>query len=100
MTSQMTKCIKGYHAQSDRMMMMIKLRGNPFDLSSVQVCDTTEQGDEDEVDRFYEELEEVMDQMKDHKTTIVGDLDTKVGNFFLFRTHFILRKTKNILFLL
>ena len=79
LNKKMASCIKGYWTRSDRV-ILVKLNGAPFDLNIIQVYAPTCDGSEEEVNQFYGELSEVMEQCKRHEINIVmGDLNSKVG---------------------
>lgn len=80
MTSpKVAKCLKGYWAVSDRV-LVVKIRGKPFDITIIQVYAPTSERDEDEVDEFYNKLDQAIDQCMNHEITIVmGDMNAKVG---------------------
>ena len=79
LSRKMTSYIKGYWARSDRV-ILVKLNGAPFDLNIIQVYAPTCEGSEEEVNKFYEDLDEVMEQCKRHEINVViGDLNSKVG---------------------
>ena len=79
MSTRVAKCVMGYWAVSDRV-LVVKIKGKPFDINIVQVYAPTSERDEDEVDEFYDKVDEVLDQCKNHEITIVmGDVNAKVG---------------------
>lgn len=58
----------------------MKIRGKPFNTNILQVYTPTSEGDEDEVNEFYDEFDEAVDQCKKHEIPIVmGDINAKVG---------------------
>ena len=70
----------GYWAISDRV-LLVKIRGNPFNICIIQVYAPTSQHDEDSVNRFYDEVTKAKEQCKQHDIVLVmGDLNARVGN--------------------
>jgi hypothetical protein len=73
------KSVKNYWPVSDRV-IAIKLQGKPFDICIVQSYAPTSDYEDEEVDGFYEDLDNVMRQMKSQDVKIVmGDFNAKVG---------------------
>ena len=54
-----SNAIKGYRAISDRM-IVVKLQGKPLDINIIQVYAPTTKNSEEEIGRFYDELDEAM----------------------------------------
>ena len=80
LNKEISNCILGYWTVSERI-LLIKLRGQPFNLSIIQVYAPTAESSEEDIDDFYEQLEQAMDQCKSQEVIIVmGDLNAKVGN--------------------
>ena len=74
-----SKSVKNYWPVSDRM-VAVKLQGKPFDICIVQSYAPTSDYEDEEVDGFYEDLDNVMRQMKSQDVKIVmGDFNAKVG---------------------
>ena len=56
------------------------MKGSPIDVNIIQVYAPTTDHDEDMIESFYQKLEEVRKQTKEHEITIImGDLNAKVG---------------------
>ena len=70
LTNKLAACVRGFWARSDRI-ILVKLKGTPFDLNIVQVYAPTCDASEEDVGRFYEEVSEVMEQCKRHEINIV-----------------------------
>ena len=71
--------VVGYHAMSDRVLLM-KIYGQPFDLSRIQVYAHTSASTEEEIEDFYKDLEDVYCQCGSQDIEIVkGDMNAKVG---------------------
>ena len=79
MRRRVAKCLMGYWAISDRI-LVVKIRGKPFDINIIQAYAPTSERDDDEVDEFYDGLDEAVDQCKSHEIIIVmGVINAKVG---------------------
>ena len=73
------KSLAGYYAVSERV-LMVKLKGNPFDICILQVYAPTCEHDEEAVSQFYADVTKAKLQCKPHDITIVmGDLNAKLG---------------------
>ena len=71
-------CLLGHWTLSDRV-MLVKLKGNPFNVSIVQAYAPTTDADDDEIDKFYETVDKVYRQYKSYEVKILmGDVNTKV----------------------
>src|SRR5215469_3954380 len=70
----------GYWTVTDRV-LLVRIKGNPFNICLIQVYAPTTQHEEDEMDKFYREVQSAKDQCNQHEIIIVmGDLNAKVGN--------------------
>ena len=77
---QRSKCLIGYWTISDRI-MLVKLKGKPFDISIIQVYAPTADKSEEEHEQFYNDLEMAKSQCKSRDIVIVmGDFNVKVGD--------------------
>ena len=77
--SQTAKTVKGFWSISDRV-ILIKLRGQPFDIGIIQVYAPTSSHTDAEIDAFYGEIETALKQLKSQDVKIImGDLNAKVG---------------------
>ena len=73
------KSLAGCYAVSKRV-LMINLKGNPFDICILQVCAPTCDYDEEGVTHFYADIMKAKLQCKPHDITIVmGVLNAKLG---------------------
>ena len=76
------KSLKGFWTLSDRV-CIIKLDAKPLDINIIQVIQVyapTSDGSDEELDKFYSELETAMKQCKSTDNTIIlGDFNAKVG---------------------
>jgi len=52
LNQHISSCFQGYWALSDRV-LLLKLKGNPFNISIIQVYSPTMDAEEGEVDKFY-----------------------------------------------
>ena len=74
-----TKTIKEYWAVSDRV-LLTKFKGYPMDINIIQVYAPTSKRPEEEVDKFYDDLEKAKSQCKSQEVKIIqGDFNAKVG---------------------
>ena len=74
-----SKSVLGYWTLSERV-LLVKLQGQPFNISIIVVYAPTSESTDEDIDTFYENLGEVKSQCKSNEITIVmGDLNAKVG---------------------
>ncbi|GFS11918.1 craniofacial development protein 2-like [Elysia marginata] len=74
------KSLQGYWSVNERI-LVIKLSGKPFDIYIVQIYAPNSEHSEEEIEKFYEELDYVKSKLKTQDVKIVmGDLNAKVGN--------------------
>ena len=72
-------CVMGYWAVSDRV-IVVKIKGHPFNVNIIQVYAPTQESTEEEVDEFYDQVAEAQNQCKSQDITLVlGDFNAKVG---------------------
>ena len=73
------KCLMGYLAISDRV-ILVRLKGQPFDISIIIVYAPTSESSEEEIVAFYNNLEEAKSHCRSQEIVIIrGDLNAKVG---------------------
>ncbi|GFO10500.1 nitric oxide synthase, partial [Plakobranchus ocellatus] len=73
-----TKAIKGYWALSDRV-LLVKIAGKPVDLNIIQVYALTANSNDEDLDKFYNELDTAKTQCKSQDPLIImGDFNAKV----------------------
>ena len=62
-------------------MISVHFQGKPFNITVIQVCVTTSNAEEAEVDPFYEDLQDFLELTpKKDILFIIGDWNAKVGN--------------------
>ena len=62
-------------------MISVCLQGNPYNITVIQVCAPTRNTEETEVERFYEDLQDLLELTpKKDVLVIIGDWNTKVGS--------------------
>ena len=62
-------------------MISVRFQGKPFNITVIQVCAPTSNAEEAEVERFYEDLQDLLDLTpKKDVLFILGDWNAKVGN--------------------
>ena len=67
-----TNCIQGSWQISDRVMMM-KLKGLHFNINVIQVYAPTAQSEDEEIERFYDDLDNARRQCKSQEVVIVRE---------------------------
>ncbi len=78
--SDTTKAVLGCRPISSRL-ISIRLRASPFNITIIQSYAPTSDYDDDDVEDFYEQLQEVIDQTPKKDILIVqGDWNAKVGS--------------------
>ena len=79
MTSEIAKSMMGFWPISDRAMLM-KLDTKPFKITVIQVYAPTQDHSEEEVEEFYEQINNALKYVKsDEMLIIMGDWNAKVG---------------------
>ena len=62
-------------------MISVRLQGKPFNITVIQVYATTSNAEEAEVERFYEDLQDLIELTpKKDVLFIIGDWNAKVGS--------------------
>ena len=62
-------------------MISIRFQGKPFNITLIQVCAPTSNAEEGEVERFYEDLQNLLELTpKKDVLFIIGDWNAKVGS--------------------
>ena len=74
-----SRSLVGYYAVSERV-MLVRLRGKPFDICIIQVYAPTSDYEEEQVDDFYRDVMKAKEKCKPQDITFVmGDLNAKLG---------------------
>ena len=61
--------------------LLLKLKGQPFNLSIIQVYAPVADSSDEDIEELYEQLDQALEQCKLQEIIIVmGDLNAKVGN--------------------
>ena len=67
-------------SQNDRM-ISVRFQGKPFNITVIQVYAPTNNAEEAEVERFYEDLKDLLELTpKKDALSIIGDWNAKVGS--------------------
>ena len=62
-------------------MISVLFQGKPFNITVIQVYDPTSNAEEAEVERFYEDLQDLLELIPKKDTlVIIGDWNAKVGS--------------------
>ena len=62
-------------------MISVHFQGKPFNITVIQVYAPTSDAEEAEVERFYEELQNLLELIpKEYVIFIIGDWNAKVGS--------------------
>ena len=62
-------------------MISVHFQGKPFNITVIQVCVPTSNAEEAEVERFYEDLQDLVELIPQKDVLfIIGDWNTKVGS--------------------
>ena len=70
--------VLGCNLKNDRM-ISVRFQGKPFNITVIQVYVPTSNAEEAEVERFYEDLQDLLEHPKD-VLFIIGDWNAKVGS--------------------
>ena len=66
--------------KNDRM-ISVHFQGKPFNITVIQVYAPTNNAEEAEIERFYEDLQDLLELiLKKYVIFIIGDWNAKVGN--------------------
>ena len=72
--------VLGYSLKNDRM-ISVRLQGKPFNITVIQVYAPTSNAEEAEVERFYEDLQDLLELTPQKDVlVIIGDWNAKVGS--------------------
>ena len=62
-------------------MIFIRLQGKPFNITVIQVCSPTSNAEETEIERFYEDLQDLLELTPEIDVLfMIGDWNAKVGS--------------------
>ena len=62
-------------------MISVCFQGKPFNITVIQVCASTSNAEEAEIERFYEDIQDLLElTLKKDVLFIVGDWNAKVGS--------------------
>ena len=62
-------------------MISVRLQGNPFNITVIQVCDPTSNAERDKVEQFYEDLQDLLELIPPKNVLFIrGDWNAKVGS--------------------
>ena len=76
---RLQNAVLGCNLKNDRM-ILIRFQGKPFNITVIQVCAPTSNAEEAEVERFYEDLQDLLELTpKKDVLFIIGDWNAKVG---------------------
>uniref|UniRef100_A0A8D9ASD9 Craniofacial development protein 2 n=1 Tax=Cacopsylla melanoneura TaxID=428564 RepID=A0A8D9ASD9_9HEMI len=79
LTKEMAKYISNVVPVSERV-MLVQLRATPVDINIIQVYAPTTDRSDEELEEFYNSVNEVMKKLKKHEVTItMGDFNAKIG---------------------
>ena len=72
--------VLGCSVKNDRM-ISVHFQGKPFNITVIQVCAPTSNTEKAEVERFYEDLQDLLELTRQKDVLfIIGDCNTKVGS--------------------
>ena len=78
--NRVQKAVLGCNLKNDRM-ISVCFQGKPFNITVIQVYAPTSNAEEDEVEWFYEDLQDLLELTpKTEVLFITGDWNAKVGN--------------------
>ena len=82
--SEIQNAVLGCNLKNDRM-ISVHFHGKPFSIRVIQICAPNTDAKEDEVDQFYEDLQDLLEltPIKD-VFYITGDWNAKVGSQEIF----------------
>ena len=71
--------VLGCNLKNNRM-ISVRFQGKPFNITVIQVYAPTSNMEEAEVERFYEDLQDLLEHPKKDVLFIIGDRNAKVGS--------------------
>ena len=79
-TKRVRNAVLGCNLKNDRM-ISVHFQGKPFNITVIQVYAPTSNAEEAEVERFYEDLQDLLELTPQKDALfIIGDWNAKVGN--------------------
>ena len=66
--------------QSQKRQNDLCFQGKPFTIRVIQVYDPSSNAEEAKIERFYEDLQDLLEYPKNDVLFIIGDWDAKVGS--------------------
>ena len=79
-STRVRNAVLGCNLKNDRM-ISVRFQGQPFNITVIQVCALTSNAEEAEVERFYEDLQDLLELTpKRDVFFIIGDCNAKVGS--------------------
>ena len=66
--------------QSQKWQNDLCFQGKPFTIRVIQVYDPSSNAEEAKIERFYEDLQDLLEYPKNDVLFIIGDWDAKVGS--------------------
>ena len=79
-STRVRKAVLGYNLKNDRM-ISVRFQGKPCNITVIQVYAPTSNAKEAEVERFYEDLQDLLELTpKKDVLFIIGDWNAKVGS--------------------
>ena len=77
-TERVQNAVLGFNLKNNRMISVLS-QGKPFNIIVIQVCAPSNNAEEAEVERFYEDLQDLLELIpKTDVLFIIGDWDAKV----------------------
>ena len=78
--TRLQNAVLGCNLKNDRM-ISVRLQGKPFNITIIQVYVPTSNAEEAEVERFYEDLQDLLELTpKKDVLLFIGDWNAKVGS--------------------
>ena len=84
-TGRVAKSVRGYVPVSDRV-IILQVEAKPFNINIIQVYAPTFTSSEDELEKFYQDINSVLKLVKSAENTIIlADFNAKVNRRLWFR---------------
>jgi len=79
LNKSLSRSVRNFAPLSDRV-MLLQLAMRPINVNIVQVYAPTTDHNDDEVEKFYQQIKDIMKATKKHEITLIlGDWNAKVG---------------------